>query len=203
MWLGLLFKYNIYDTTSVVQLKKGSAAYHCILKSFYVITTFCSTAVQISGSGIWMETSQSSQLLYIKTISLFLGTWGLQALESVECGACTGFSLFLIAACVLAIGLCVLPGAQSGVCSPKQSSFGALWVWITYLHIYCRIVILCNCVCPGCILQRSAGRHGRPFPCPSLPCLSMQRNLWGCERQSLVPIQSQSLWEFLQVRWWT
>lgn len=40
MWFEVLFKYNIYDTTLVVQLKKRSAAYHCILNSFYIITTF-------------------------------------------------------------------------------------------------------------------------------------------------------------------
>jgi len=52
MWFELLFKYNIYDTTVVVQFKKRSAAYNCILKSFYIITTFHGTAVQISGAGI-------------------------------------------------------------------------------------------------------------------------------------------------------
>lgn len=52
MWFGLLFKYNIYDTTMAVQLKKRSAAYCCILKSFDVITTSGGTAVQISGAGI-------------------------------------------------------------------------------------------------------------------------------------------------------
>lgn len=58
-----------------------------------------------------METLQSSQLLYIKAMCLFLETWGLQVLGSVEYGACTVFFLFVIAACMLAVGLCVLPGA--------------------------------------------------------------------------------------------
>lgn len=75
-----------------------------------------------------MEILQSSQLLYIKAISLLLETWGLQALGSVECGACTGFYLFLTAASMLAIGLCVLPGAWSVVGSPKPSSVGPLGV---------------------------------------------------------------------------
>lgn len=75
-----------------------------------------------------MEILQSSQLLYIKAISLLLESWGLQALGSVECGACAGFNLFLIEACMLAIGLCVLPGAWSVVGSPKPPSLGPLWV---------------------------------------------------------------------------
>lgn len=52
MWFELLFKYNIYNATMAVQFKDRSAAYHCILKSFRIITTFGDTAVQISGARI-------------------------------------------------------------------------------------------------------------------------------------------------------
>lgn len=52
MLFELLYKYNIYNATMAVQLKERSAAYHCILKSFYIITTFGDTAVQISGARI-------------------------------------------------------------------------------------------------------------------------------------------------------
>lgn len=52
MLFELLYKYNIYNATMAVQLKERSAAYHCILKSSYIITTFGDTAVQISGARI-------------------------------------------------------------------------------------------------------------------------------------------------------
>lgn len=52
MWFELLFKYNIYNAPVAVQLKDRSAAYHCILKSFYIVTTFGDIAVQISGARI-------------------------------------------------------------------------------------------------------------------------------------------------------
>lgn len=77
-----------------------------------------------------METLQSSQLLYIKAISLLLETWGLQALGGVECGACTGFYLFFIAACMLAIRRFASVHSQVHrvVGSPKPSSVGPFWV---------------------------------------------------------------------------
>lgn len=52
MLFELLYKYNIYNATMAVQLKERSAAYRCILKSSYIITTFGDTAVQISGARI-------------------------------------------------------------------------------------------------------------------------------------------------------
>lgn len=89
-----------------------------------------------------METFQSSQLLYIKAISLLLETWGLQALGSVECGACTAFYLFLVAVYMLAIGLCVLLGAWSVVGSPKPSSLGLNYPF-THLLSYCHLIQIC------------------------------------------------------------
>lgn len=105
-----------------------------------------------------------------------LETWGTMEL------LCSSFFTVRAITCMLAVGFCVLSGAEN-VCGPSLPP----WFWITYLPISLLLPFNADISVP---VVSWRGVLGAAPPSLSYPC-------GQCKSQKLAPMQSQSHWEFL------